>query len=229
MPLQDRIHQNRLKRLLSIDDGGIRGVLSLKVLQKIEDLFKSQIRQQNFRLADYFDYNAGTSTSGIIPAGLSIDLSVAEILTFYQEAIAQMFVKANLLRCLRYKFENKLLADKLKQVFEAKTTLGSDKPKTPRLLVMSNAIIYSPWPLSNKGTSRDWRCWLRSALRSQCPTLLRIGSDHWHPESLDARVGSCGGVETTAAGETTGMVLKIGSPPPRPCRGVQQPVDGDGP
>ena len=37
-----------------------------------------------FRLADYFDYIAGTSTGGIIAAGLSIGMSVSEILDFYR-------------------------------------------------------------------------------------------------------------------------------------------------
>ncbi len=149
MPLQDRIHQDRPKRLLAIDGGGIRGVLSLEVLQKIEDLLKAQSGRQDFRLADYFDYIAGTSTGGIIAAGLSIGMSVAEILTFYQEAGAQMFVKANLLQRLRYKFEDEPLANKLKEVFGAETTLGSDKLRTLLLLVLRNATTDSPWPLSN--------------------------------------------------------------------------------
>src|SRR4051794_34132405 len=149
MPLQDRIHQDRPKRLLAIDGGGIRGVLSLEVLQRIEDLLKAQSGRPDFRLADYFDYIAGTSTGGIIAAGLSIGMSVSEILSFYQEAGAQMFVKANLLRRLRYKFEDEPLANKLKEVFGLETTLGSDKLKTLLLLVMRNATTDSPWPISN--------------------------------------------------------------------------------
>src|ERR671936_349003 len=106
MSLLERIEHEGAKKLLAIDGGGIRGVLALEVLQRIEDLLKAKSRRADFRLADYFDYIAGTSTGGIIAAGLSIGMSVGEILAFYQEAGAQMFVKANLLRRLRHRFED---------------------------------------------------------------------------------------------------------------------------
>ena len=149
MTLMARIERDRPKKLLAIDGGGIRGVLALEVLQKIEDLLKAKSGQPNFRLADYFDYIAGTSTGGIIAAGLSIGMSVEEILAFYQEAGGQMFVKANLLRRLRYKFEDEPLAAKLRHVFAPDTTLGSEKLRTLLLLVMRNATTDSPWPISN--------------------------------------------------------------------------------
>jgi patatin-like phospholipase/acyl hydrolase len=114
MPKLERINKPGSKRLLSIDGGGIRGVLSLGILRQIESILKAQIGgRDDFRLSHYFDYIAGTSTGGIIAAGLSAGMSVDEILTFYKEAGAQMFVKANLLRRLRYKFESEPLAEKL--------------------------------------------------------------------------------------------------------------------
>ena len=149
MSLRARIAQEGPKKLLAIDGGGIRGVLALEVLQKIEDLLKSRSGRADFRLADYFDYIAGTSTGGIIAAGLSSGMSVREILDFYQEAGAQMFVKANLLRRLRYKFEDEPLAAQLQQVFGIGTTLGSEKLRTLLLLVMRNATTDSPWPIGN--------------------------------------------------------------------------------
>jgi uncharacterized protein len=144
-----RIEQEGPKKLLAIDGGGIRGVLALEVLQRIENLLKTKSGRPDFRLADYFDYIAGTSTGGIIAAGLSIGMSVKDILGFYQDAGGQMFVKANLLRRLRYKFEDEPLAAQLKKVFEVGTTLGSEKLRTLLLLVMRNASTDSPWPISN--------------------------------------------------------------------------------
>jgi hypothetical protein len=148
--LSERICKTGPKKLLAIDGGGIRGVLSLEVLKRIEELLRaSSGRGEAFRLADYFDYISGTSTGGIIAAGLSIGLSVDEIMRFYVQAGAQMFVKANLLRRLRAKFEDEPLANMLKDVFGAETSLGSDRLKTLLLLVLRNATTDSPWPLSN--------------------------------------------------------------------------------
>jgi hypothetical protein len=149
MSLIERIEGAGPKKLLAIDGGGIRGVLALEVLQRIEDLLKAKSGNADFRLADYFDYIAGTSTGGIIAAGLSVGMSVGEILKFYQEAGAQMFVKANLLRRLRYEFRSEPLAAKLKEIFDINTTLGSEKLRTLLLLVMRNATTDSPWPISN--------------------------------------------------------------------------------
>jgi predicted acylesterase/phospholipase RssA len=149
MTLIERIAQPGAKKLLAIDGGGIRGVLSLQILQKIEDLLKAQAKRDTFRLADYFDYIAGTSTGAIIATGLSIGMSVADILRFYEEAGAQMFVKAKLWERLRCKFEDEPLALKLKEVFGANTKFGSDRLQTLLLLVMRNATTDSPWPLSN--------------------------------------------------------------------------------
>ena len=149
MPLVSRIEHSGRKKLLAIDGGGIRGVLALEVLQKIEDTLRPTAKGEKFKLADYFDYIAGTSTGGIIAAGLSIGMSVSEILDFYQKSGAQMFVRTSILKRLRYKFNAEPLALKLKQVFGAGTEFGSDKLQTLLLLVMRNATTNSPWPLSN--------------------------------------------------------------------------------
>jgi uncharacterized protein len=149
MTLIERISQSGPKKLLAVDGGGIRGVLALQVLLKIEGLLKSKAGRDSFRLADYFDYIAGTSTGAIIAAGLAMGLPVGDILTFYKAAGAQMFVKANILQRLKYKYEDEPLALKLKEVFGADTKFGSDRLRTLLLLVLRNATTDSPWSLSN--------------------------------------------------------------------------------
>jgi len=149
MALRERIEQEGQKKLLAIDGGGIRGVLSLEVLLRIEQILQAKTGTPDLRLADYFDYIGGTSTGGIIAAGLSIGMSASELLDFYGQCGAEMFVKANLLRRLRYKFEDEPLARKLQDVFGKQTTLDSEKLRTLLLLVMRNATTDSPWPISN--------------------------------------------------------------------------------
>ncbi len=53
-------------RILSIDGGGIRGILPGIVLTRIEQKLQEKSGDPNTRLADMFDFMAGTSTGGIL-------------------------------------------------------------------------------------------------------------------------------------------------------------------
>jgi hypothetical protein len=146
--LHDKLTGTGPKKLLAIDGGGIRGVIALEVLAKIERLLGSG--DPRFRLADYFDLIAGTSTGAIIAVGLSLGMAVDDIRRFYLESGAEMFARAGLLRRYTYyKFEDEKLAAKLKAEFGAETKLGSTKLQTLLIVVMRNATTDSPWPLSN--------------------------------------------------------------------------------
>ena len=55
MPNEQRLQPTGAKKLLAIGGGGIRGVLSLEVLKRIEDLLRARGgRGDAFRLSDYF-------------------------------------------------------------------------------------------------------------------------------------------------------------------------------
>src|SRR5258708_29369738 len=103
--LTDRLARGGPRKLLAIDGGGIRGVLSLMVLAKIESLLIEESKRPDYRLADYFDYVAGTSTGGIIAAGIAIAMAVEEIPAFYVNNGAKTFRKASIFRRLQTKFE----------------------------------------------------------------------------------------------------------------------------
>jgi patatin-like phospholipase/acyl hydrolase len=78
-------------RTLSIDGGGIRGIIPLKILEYIEDKTKKQIHQ-------LFNVIGGTSTGGIIALGLNSykpgtkDIyKAAELMKFYTEDAHEIF------------------------------------------------------------------------------------------------------------------------------------------
>lgn len=56
----------KLTRILSIDGGGIRGIIPGQVLVSIEQKLIKKTGKQDARIADYFDLIAGTSTGGIL-------------------------------------------------------------------------------------------------------------------------------------------------------------------
>lgn len=147
-------------RLLALDGGGIRGIITLEVLAEIEDVLRTRFRRSDLVLADYFDYVAGTSTGAIIASCVSLGMPVAEIRRFYIENGEAMFDKAGLLRRYRYKFEDEKLAAKLREVINRyrtpeeaaggkDLTLGSPALKTLLMMVMRNATTDSPWPVSS--------------------------------------------------------------------------------
>lgn len=55
-----------MKRILSIDGGGIRGIIPGMVLVALEDRLKKLSNNSNIHITDYFDFFAGTSTGGIL-------------------------------------------------------------------------------------------------------------------------------------------------------------------
>ena len=107
------------RKLLALDGGGIRGVLSLEILAEIEKKIAAKTGVD--RLGDYFDYIGGTSTGAIIAAGLSIGMSAAELLDFYRERRRIRCSSKNaLLQRLKSFYTDEPLKEKLQVDFRGK-------------------------------------------------------------------------------------------------------------
>ena len=160
MSLKDKQAKQGPRKLLALDGGGIRGILSVEILARLEDeLRRATGGGDDFVLADYFDYVAGTSTGAIIATCLSLGMSAAEIREFYVDSGPAMFEKASWYRRFKYKFEDQKLIAKLQEVIASKTgdplaTLGSEALKTYLLLILRNATTDSPWPISNNPAAK---------------------------------------------------------------------------
>lgn len=165
-----RIQSTGPKKILTLDGGGIRGMMTVEILAEIESLLRQKLeRGDDFVLADYFDFVAGTSTGAIIAACISLGMKVSDIRSFYISSGTEMFDKAFLLKRFRYKFEDEKLAAKMQEVFGKNTTLGSDKLKTVLMMVMRNATTDSPWPVSNNPFAKyNQRVREDGSLRDNC-------------------------------------------------------------
>src|SRR5829696_7951026 len=138
------------RKLLALDGGGIRGILTLEVLLRIERLLAEATGEgEQFRLCDFFDYIGGTSTGAIIAAGLARGMSAGELLKFYQQAGPAMFDKAFILNRVRYLYRSEPLADELKQTFGEQTNLLPENLRCLLLVVTRNVTTDSPWPISS--------------------------------------------------------------------------------
>jgi patatin-like phospholipase/acyl hydrolase len=93
--------KERKIRLLSLDGGGIKGILSGQILVRIEEMLKDITGEPTTRIGDYFDIIAGTSTGGILacaylmPDGINRPLySAEEVINFYLEHGDDIFHKS---------------------------------------------------------------------------------------------------------------------------------------
>ncbi|HEU4715156.1 MAG TPA: patatin-like phospholipase family protein [Pyrinomonadaceae bacterium] len=149
-PLENRYATKRPRKLLALDGGGIRGVLTLQVLIRMEELLREKSGQgENFRLCNFFDYIGGTSTGAIIAAGLARGMSAQELSDFYMKTGPAMFDKSFILFRLRHLYESKPLAEELQKTFGKDTTLAPKDLKTLLLVVTRNVSTDSPWPISS--------------------------------------------------------------------------------
>lgn len=83
IPLDHRI-------ILSLDGGGIRGILTLQLLKKIEEIAGIPAHK-------LFDLVAGTSTGAIIGGLISLGKTAAEIEDLYIQFVSKVFLKRNFL------------------------------------------------------------------------------------------------------------------------------------
>jgi len=148
---QHLANDGRPKRILALDGGGLRGILTLGILQEIENLLRTRHgNDPNFRLCHYFDLVAGTSTGAIIAATVALGWSVDQIRAKYMDLGSRVFEKSWFRQGLvRAKYDEGRLINELQNVYGEKTTLGSDTLKTGLLLVTKRIDSGSPWPISN--------------------------------------------------------------------------------
>jgi uncharacterized protein len=149
------------RRILALDGGGIRGILTIAILKEVE----TQIRTANphwpgLVLRDYFDFIGGTSTGAIIATALSLGMSADEVEKLYRGIGPRLFARAwriplvgAIVRFLSNEYRDEPLAQQLKNV-TSMCDLGSDRLQNLLLAVTRNATTDSPWPLTNNPRAR---------------------------------------------------------------------------
>jgi len=101
-----------MKKILSIDGGGIRGIIPAQLLKWLEDILQRKLKSRGLpydhaRIVDYFDFVAGTSTGGILSciymcpqsSGSSVSrYSAEQAVNFYIEFGRTVFDKKDIQR-----------------------------------------------------------------------------------------------------------------------------------
>ncbi|MES2618864.1 MAG: patatin-like phospholipase family protein [Bacteroidota bacterium] len=186
------------KRILSLDGGGIRGALSLGLLQKIESLIQQKHNNPQLRLCDYFDMIGGTSTGSIIAAALATGMRVDEIKDRYLQLGSKIFAKKykwynplETMKFLRANYDHRQFETELRNLF-GDMTLGDERLLTGLCIITKRADTNSTWPLLNHpggkfynsamGKNKNILLWQAIRASSAAPTyfppiILDVGDD----------------------------------------------------
>ncbi|MCP5144482.1 MAG: patatin-like phospholipase family protein [Gammaproteobacteria bacterium] len=144
------------KRILTLDGGGLKGIVTLGFLARVESLLRERHgNDAGFRLAHYFDLIAGTSTGAIIAAALAKGMTVAEVTAYYLQMGTKVF-KSSWFRhgAVLARYDDDRLRDLLKEVLGEATTLGDASLLTGVMFVTKRVDTGSPWPLGNNPRGR---------------------------------------------------------------------------
>lgn len=152
--LLERFNRPGPKRILSLDGGGIRGIVALEILEMVEQ----QLAIKHGRpvpLWEYFDLIGGTSTGAIIATCLACGKSATDTKQAYLELGRDIFGDPHspfnpfdFEHFLKKKFDHKKLEKHLRSFF-GDATLGDEILKTGLAIVAKRADRNSTWVLHN--------------------------------------------------------------------------------
>ena len=162
------------KRILALDGGGVRGILTLGYLERIEEILRAQHGgSTNFRLSHYFDLIAGTSTGAIIAACLAKGMQVGEVRNLYEDLAGSVFKRSFFRRGIfRVRYTARRLRELLKKTFKS-NTMGSLSLQTGLLVVAKRLDTGSTWPMSNNPGNRFFTAGPNDSFFSNEDYLLR--------------------------------------------------------
>ena len=157
------------KRILALDGGGVRGILSLAFLERMEAELAEKAGKP-VRLCDHFDLIGGTSTGAIIAAGLALGYSASDIRQMYVDYAPKIF-RRNWWRLqgLQSKFDAGALTAQIRDSVGARR-LESEDLQTGFAIVAKRLDTGSAWILANNPRSPYWET---------LPGSTTIGNRHY--------------------------------------------------
>lgn len=142
------------KRILAIDGGGVRGVIAVAMIERIEAVLAARAGRK-VRLCDYFDLIGGTSSGSITATLLALGYDGAAIRDFYTRFATRVFQPIWHMPGLQAKFDGRILAEELHAVIGDRT-LDSDDLLTGLAIIMKRIDTGTPWVVTNNPRSGFW-------------------------------------------------------------------------
>lgn len=154
--IEERLSAPGPKRILALDGGGVRGILTAGILAAIEARLARFSGNPSFRLCDYFDLIGGTSTGSIVATGLALGMSVAEVADLYRQMAPELFPEKGRGAGIR---KPRFDARRLEAMLAAEigdVELGSDELRTGLAIFTKRVDTGSSWTLTNNPRSKYW-------------------------------------------------------------------------
>ena len=143
------------KRILSIDGGGVRGIIAVAFLEQLENLL-SAAHGAPVRLCDHFDLIGGTSTGAIIATSLALGYSAKDIRSFYLAMGPRVFRKPwPRLPIWQSKFDAAALRREIDGVVQGRG-LDSGDLQTGLAMILKRLDKGGAWILSNNPRGKFW-------------------------------------------------------------------------
>jgi hypothetical protein len=148
------------RRILALDGGGVRGVFTIEILARMQELLRRHYDNPELRLCDHFQFIAGTSAGAIIASLLAWGHDIEFVRRSYAESCADIFPPFALWRFwkmghfLRALYESDNLSRRLMELFHDEDTgetalLNSRRLRGTLLICMRNSSTGSAWPVTN--------------------------------------------------------------------------------
>ncbi len=143
------------KCILSLDGGGVRGVIALAFLERIEAILNEQAGPEA-RLSDSFDLIGGTSTGAIIATGLALGKTITDLKDIYYRLAPRAFQSSRFrIPLLQPKFDVAGLRGEISAVV-GEQTLDSTELRTGLGIVAKRADTASLWIVANNPRAPYW-------------------------------------------------------------------------
>jgi patatin-like phospholipase/acyl hydrolase len=131
-----------MKRILSIDGGGIRGIIPASTLVALE-------RQLGKPVRDCFDFIAGTSTGALIAAGIAAGVSAQRVLDIYTQRSGEIITPPKVLADAKRLVEGYMYdSANIRKVLASEVGAAADWSLNDcpvRLLITAKGIDTHPW------------------------------------------------------------------------------------
>lgn len=158
------------KRILSLDGGGVRGLITLGILEQVEALLKQRVPLANreaFRLSDYFDLIGGTSTGALIAVQLAMGEPVADITARYLKLCPKLFGRPKKVHFFRSRHDTEVfdreIRDSLRELMkkrghnpELEPDLDTPLLRTGLAVVTKRINTGSVWVQTNNPRHKYW-------------------------------------------------------------------------